>query len=688
MVGLVVMPTELIQNASGILLVLSVAEDTALRIERYLRNQGHPMRTAWICDLEDLEDALRGNSPDILLCERGLAKAPLDEVTALRQTLLPELPILLIDPEPTAAATAQALAAGVQDVVCTKDASHLRHLEGVVLREVVTYNHLRDLKRMRVRLEEFESRDRRLTELATGPIARIQEGIVTEANVPFAQLLGQDSAAGLLGTPFIDLVAPEQRSRIKDRLRQIIGGKHNGEKLPLTLQATGHTTHITARFTLGSADGEPIVEIVVPAQDAVALDASGAAHGGRSMLAAAMQTAAGSNRLRAVVLVKLDRFAELEQRIGFVDVEEVRNRVAADVQAHLADTDTLTMFADDVLGLVVEREDLSSIEEFAGTMRAGIGRKIFTTARHEAQVTVSVAIYPLGNGENVEAVLKDLAERIRTLSSEDGESLAVLGATAKEKMAERDTRRVATNVRKALEDGRLKLAYQVISNLEGTSNDRFDILLRMRDEAGHETHAAEFLPQAQQVGLMRTIDRWVVARVVKLLAKRQGKEILFTKLSEDSIVDVESFIKWFRALLEQATIKPHALVLEAREATVLMHLRKVRNLCDAIGEIHVDFAIEQFGVDPGSAKLLDYLPARYVKFHPDYTREFPDPSRQRRLKELLEVARKRDIRTIISYVEDPSVMAGMWQLGANFVQGFGVQAPESTLVRDAVKNVR
>ncbi|TAM11795.1 MAG: EAL domain-containing protein [Nevskiaceae bacterium] len=687
MVGLVVMPTELIQTASGVLLVLSAVEDAALRIERYLRNQGHPMRTAWICDLEDLEDALRGSLPDILLCERGLKAAPLEKVAGLCRDLLPGLPILLIDPERTSDALSEAFAAGAQDVVSIKDPPHLRHLEGVVLREVVTYNHLRDLQRTRARLEEFESRDRRLTQSATVPIVRIQEGIVTEANPPFAALLAQEDTTSLLGMPFVDLVASEQRSRIKDRLRQIINGKHSGETLSLALQASGHTAKVTARLTLDSADGEPGIEFVVPHQEPTT-EAAGSARNGRAVLVAAMGAAAADKHLRAIILVKLDCYGELERRIGFVDAEEVRNLVAADIREHLAETDTLAIFADDELGLVIERPDISGIEEFANTMRAGIGRKIFATPRHEAQVTASAAIYPLSNGENPDTVLQELAQRVRTLPPGSSDPVAILGATAKEKIAERDTRRIVTNVRKALEDGRLKLAYQVISNLEGTTNDRFDILLRMLDEAGHETHAAEFLPQARQAGMMRTIDRWVVARVVKLLAKRKGGEILFTKLSEDSIADVEPFIQWLGSQLEAAAFKPHSLVLEAQEATVLMHLRKARNLCEALHNAGVDFAIEQFGIDPGAAKLLDYLPVQYVKFHPDYTREFANTARQRRLKELLSAARTRNARTIISYVEDPSVMAGMWQLGANFVQGFGVRTPESMIVRDTLEKAR
>ncbi len=63
------LPSALLSEASGVLLVVTSAEEVAKRIESHLRNAGHPLRAAWITDLEDLQDVLQRNPPDLVLCD-------------------------------------------------------------------------------------------------------------------------------------------------------------------------------------------------------------------------------------------------------------------------------------------------------------------------------------------------------------------------------------------------------------------------------------------------------------------------------------------------------------------------------------------------------------------------------------------------------------------------------------------
>ena len=72
------LPSALLSEASGVLLVVAPAEEIAKRIESHLRNAGHPLRVAWINDLEDLQDVVQRNPPDLVLADD-------DEVHALNK---------------------------------------------------------------------------------------------------------------------------------------------------------------------------------------------------------------------------------------------------------------------------------------------------------------------------------------------------------------------------------------------------------------------------------------------------------------------------------------------------------------------------------------------------------------------------------------------------------------------------
>jgi PAS domain-containing protein len=207
------LPTALLGEASGILLVISSAEETAKRIESHMRNAGHPLRAAWVNDLEDLEDVLRRNPPDVVLSDAQCGEAPPPKVIALCGELRPDLPVLLIDEAHTLDAALSALDLGAQDHAAYGEPLRLRHLELVVLREFAKHHNLRNYRLTQQQLADFESRHQQLTEGTGDAVAHVQEGIVANANQAFTNLLGYDNPAELAGQPMIDLVAPESRSR-------------------------------------------------------------------------------------------------------------------------------------------------------------------------------------------------------------------------------------------------------------------------------------------------------------------------------------------------------------------------------------------------------------------------------------------------------------------------------------------
>lgn len=687
MVRLNVMPNYVSEQASGVLLVLAATEDAALRIERHLRNAGHPLRTAWIASVEELNDALRNSAPDVLLCEADLTSAPFAQVVERCRKLQPEIPLLQLNADVSATTIAAAIAAGAQDCVSLADTAHLRHLEHVVLREVISHDHLRALQRARERLAELESRQRYITEGTADAIARIQEGIVVEVNSAFAKLLGKQDASELAGQLLFDLIVPEQRSRIKQCLRTVLKNKHDGKPVAMTLDAGNGPARIHAKLMLGSLDGEASIEMLVSGGGggggASGAATSTSAYASHNDFTTAMRQSTDTDELRAALMAKLDGYAALEDRVGIIDAQAMCQLVGKDIRSHLDTGETLTQISSDELALLTHRADISAVEAFAETLRAGIGRQVFSTAQHEAHLTVSIAVYPLGQSDTADEALHQLATQVRKLSAAGGDRLAVLGTTGRDKMAERDAQRIVASVRSALKDGRMRLAYQAISEFDTTASTRFDVLLRMIDESHATLSAGEFLAQAQQAGLMPVIDRWVVTRVTELLTKHAGRQSLFTKLSEDTIAEPDAFLKWLERLLKQASIKRESLVFQIHQTVVQRHVRTSTQLCKALHNMGFPICVERFGAEATALKLLDYIPATYVKLHPDYMNNFQDRATKTRLQELLTACQGRRVQTIVSYVEDARTVAAVWQMGANFVQGFGVQEPDNLLTSQA-----
>ncbi|MDE2148968.1 MAG: EAL domain-containing protein [Gammaproteobacteria bacterium] len=669
---------------SGVVLVMAASEEPAKRIESRLRNSGHPLRSAWVSDLEELGDVLARQQPDLLITEVQIGRVTAKQVLELCARRCPQLPVLLLGMHSGAEAAGAALAAGAHDLVALDDES-LGHLEAVVLREVTAYRQARELTVARSQLLDYRSRHQQLTERSTDAIAHVREGIVVSANATFARLLRAKSPDDLAGVPLIDLVEADQQTKVKERLRAVLKGKYNGEPLELALRSGSGRIDVKAKLVLGSIDGEQTIELLVrdePAPGRGALPLLG----GRAAFARAIGTPAPASQTRAAIMLRIDEFADLESRIGPIDAQEVFQRVVEAVRAQLQPADLSFPFSTDELALLIRRGSFSDIEGFGEQLRGHLSGQIYATRRHEAQVRVSVVVYPLAAQENPEAVVGELMAAVRELSQKGGDRATLLGAAASARLAERDEVNMAAMIRKALEQNRLKLAYQSIASLEGGPRALFDVLIRLVDDTTHrEYHASEFLPTAQKHGLLIEIDRWVVSRALQILAKHGDERLLFVKLSEDTLKQAEAFIAWLKAQIGQRKLASNELVFELQELMLQNHLRKTSALTRALTELGAGMAIERFGSGTHSAQLIEHLPVKYVKFDPSFTRDFAESASNKKLAELIQLAAQRKIKTIVSHVEDAGAMAQLWQMGVNYVQGYHVQEPEVVMLVGEVR---
>lgn len=668
------------------------SEDGARLVEAALRKAAFGVRAAWIADLEELEDALRrGSGADLLLCAEG-ADSPLARVMELCARLAPELPVLEIGQAPDLQATGNAMRLGARDRVCAGSDADLQHLAQVYRRECANLKCSRELIQARTRMAAFETRHRERLDEITDAVIHVQDGVLRRVNRAFAGLV-QRPTDTLIGSPLLELVAPEQQPRVKEQLRQLARGKYAGVPMETVLVcADGRSLPVSVQLTQGTVGRQSFVEWLIRIESAApSAPVAASAPAGtepvptpdRLALFRALEKAPADARPRAVLLFVVDGFASLESRVGLQDAELMMSQVSAAIVTRLGAPQPLFRFSTDEWVALASRATAPEFEKLAERLARELAQQVFTAGAHETRISVTVAAYPIGANEPALQAIDPLIREGRRASAQRGGQSLLIGPTAQAHGEARETARRAAQLKRALEQDRMRLAYQSIASLEGESRQHFDVLVRMVDENGQERHAGEFIPAAMQFGLMRVVDRWVIKQALKVLAKRdqnQEPALLLVKLSEESLRDTDGLLTWLRSLLAARPLRHRELCFAVQEMAVQNHLRKTQLLAQALDELGSGLAIEHFGVGTHPAQLLEQLPARFIKFHASYTRDFGDRETQKKMAELLAIARRRGIKTIVSHVEDANVMARMWQLGVHYIQGYHVQEPEVVLL--------
>lgn len=667
---------------SALLLVVTPFEENAKRVESHLRNAGHKMRAVWITELADLEQHLQKSQPDLLLASDHSESVPLRNVIESCRRFAPSLPILVLAPRLASEGATAAVAAGARDLVADGDPEALAHLERVYVREFLAYRNLRELARTRSLLADYESRYAQLVAGTGDAVAHIYEGILSQVNPAFASLVGYDDVAALDGMPLMDVIAPDSQTAVRDHLKQLSSGRADGKLMDCSLVGrSGRKVSVSAQMTRGEAEGERFVEMLIRAAATHPVQSGGPS--GRIEFYAALEAPEEANQPRAALFIVFDNFVDLEERIGCLDAEYVVLEAGQMVRKLLLPGDSLHRFSTHEFAALMSRADAMEFEKLAENLVREVGGTVFSAQDHDAQLTLSATIYPLGGAETTMQVSTDLVREARKLSGKGGNRYMLLGPTARANAEEREDQRKADAIRKAIEENRFKLAYQTIASLEGDSRQHFDVLVRMINEDGIELHASDFIRAAEKAGLMRAIDRWVVARALKVLANREtrkDKSMLFLKLSEDTLRDAEGFLAWFQETLKGRRLGEDEICFELQEVVLQNHIRKAKVLAKMLRDVGASVAIEHFGVGTSSAQLIEHLPINFLKFDRTYTHDFSDKEIQKKMSQLMEMAKQRQIKTIVSHVEDANVMARMWQMGVNFIQGYHIQEPEVVML--------
>ncbi len=668
--------------------VLGGPEENTRIIEADLRQAGLAIRVGWIADLDELGDALGRGLPDLLFCFEFLPGDLLKESIALCASLAPGLPMLSLGPSASASATLAALTLGAADRVTLEDDHALEHLDHVYRRESQRGRLGRELQRLRPRLAAFEARHREQLLLNVDAAVQASDGLVTLVNEAFAELIGEADPASLLGRPLIDLVAVEQQPRVKEELRQFLRGHRVDRGLDTALRhASGASLPVRLQIALGSLDGEDFVEWRVLPESPV--KTGRAVLGDRLALFRHLGVPAADSRPRAALLLVVDGFSALEASLGLEDAERLVGHVGSAITALLGHSDTLFRFSNDEWLAILHRDSVSDIEQLAERLCRDLAAPLYTAGSHQTRITLTVCAYPIGLKENAVAVIEPLVREGRRLSTETPGQMVMLGQTARDSAEARDLAERGDQLRAALEHHRLRLAYQSIASLEGDARMHADVLVRMVDEHNRELHASEFLPTAEKLGLMAEIDRWVVGRALGVLAKREINPLpalLLIRLSAETLREADAFLEWLPTALGPRKLLHRELCFTLQESVAQGQLGKAAQLAQALDELGAGLALEHYGLGAQSVPLLDELPLRFVRFAPQLTRLFGEPNTQQRMTDLIRAAKQRGIKTIVSHVEDANLMARMWQMGVDYIQGYYIQEPDVVLLAtDAVR---
>jgi diguanylate cyclase (GGDEF)-like protein/PAS domain S-box-containing protein len=234
---------------------------------------------------------------------------------------------------------------------------------------------------------------------------------------------------------------------------------------------------------------------------------------------------------------------------------------------------------------------------------------------------------------------------------------------------------------RALAEERLALHFQPILDLKTRHVGHWEALIRLHASDGSLVMPGQFMGVAEATGLVRRLDRWVIAeatRTVRHALQAPGVRLALN-LSGRSLDDEET-LETLRHCLWQEGISGDRFILEITETAALADIKSAARLMARYRELGCAFSLDDFGVGYTSFQYLKELPVDSVKIDGSFIvglkRNRDD---QVFVKALTEAVHGFGKQVVAEFVEDGETLDLLQEYGVDYAQGYFIGRPSSKL---------
>lgn len=392
----------------------------------------------------------------------------------------------------------------------------------------------------------------------------------------------------------------------------------------------------------------------------------------------ALASSARTDRRGALLFLDLDHFKTLNDTLGHDVGDLLLQQVAQRLETCVREGDTVARLGGDEFVVMLEGLSEQSIEAAAQT--EAIGNKILATlaqlyplATHEYHSTPSIGA-TLFNGHELEMeeLLKQADIAMYQAKAEGRNTLRFFDPLMQASITARAD--LEHELRKALGNQQFHLYYQIQVDSSHHPLGAEALIRWIHPERGL-VPPAEFIPLAEDTGLMVPIGQWVLDTACAQLKTWQQK-VLTRELTLSVNVSVKQFRQANFVDIVQATVQRHAinpmrLKLELTESLLLENIEDTIATMNALKEIGVRFSLDDFGTGYSSLQYLKKLPLDQLKIDQSFVRDIAvDINDQAIVLTIIAMAKSLNLDIIAEGVEVENQRQLLLNKGCTTYQGF------------------
>jgi len=391
--------------------------------------------------------------------------------------------------------------------------------------------------------------------------------------------------------------------------------------------------------------------------------------------------AAGANASRdlehAVLVVDMLRFSRINESMGSLAGDELLITFARRLILALRAGDVLARTGGNEFGILVSlrrgvADALKAAERIQEVMTAP-----FKLSELEIKVECAIGVALMTSGQDAEELFRSAQFAVKQAKA------AGKPQVYEPRQATEARRRfsIETELRRALDKDQLELFYQPLINLKSGCVAGFEALARWTHEDRGEISPTEFIPVAEESGLILHLGRWAMDRAAHTLADwdaKSGEELPCYVAVNLSAIQVarDDIPEMVESSLKSSGLKGERLTLELTESSIVQDPARATRVFDALKALNTTVAMDDFGTGYSSLAYLQRLPIDVLKIDKSFVSGMMvDPDAVAIVRAVLSLAEALGMSTTAEGIETVELATTLATLGCASGQGFYFAKP-------------
>lgn len=391
-----------------------------------------------------------------------------------------------------------------------------------------------------------------------------------------------------------------------------------------------------------------------------------------------LQNAKKKKRKLALMVIDMDRFKIINDSLGHDAGDEILKGISERIQAAIPRGSFLGRFNGDKFNLILSKNvSIEAVIKIANSILRHVGAPIhYSGQEFYVSASIGVSLYPT-DGIDEMTLMKNADIAMNRSKSQGGNRLTLYSNDMNEEALKR--LELESYLRKALQKDEFFLCYQPLIDLKSGKLYGSEALIRWNHPLLGLVSPGDFIPLAEETGLIEEIGSWVLRTACKqnkLWQQKGLKNITVSVNVSANQFQQAKFVAEVTRALEKSGLEPKYLTLELTESTMLRNIDHSIEVMKSLQKLGVRVSIDDFGTGYSSLSYLKDLPIDHLKIDRSFINNLRiDTSDIAIVKAIITMSHGLAVKVVAEGVETEEQIELLKKLKCHYAQGFFLHRP-------------